>query len=135
MADEENQILISPETTAPGTLNDGGIVPAGTRLHDIPIEQFSSRWMKAVTKVDQQKVRSYLHRKEKAKLAEQGPTVEDCLAEIETLREQLKSANGKIGALTQKIEALAAEKKPAPAKKEAPSKEPAAENSAPTAGD
>lgn len=106
MTDEAKEVLISPVTTAPGVLNERGLIPVGTRLADLPVELFSPNWMKAVTKVDQVKVKKHLSDKAAARAKEDGPTVSSALAEIETLREQLKSANGKIGALTQKIEAM-----------------------------
>lgn len=122
MTEDTKEVLISPVTTAPGVLSGRGMIKVGTRLADLPVELFSSNWMKAVTKVDQQRVAAYQNAKKKAKAEGEGPTVSDCMAEISTLKEQLASANGKIGALTQKIEALSTAKPAAKPKPKAPEK-------------
>lgn len=108
----DEPVLISPVTTAVGTMPTHGIgpvsagcqVPIGSRLQDIRVEDFSDNWMKAVTKVDQDKIRRYRAKKKAEAKSEAGPGIEDLQAEIEDLRTQLKSVNGKIGALIQKIE-------------------------------
>lgn len=106
MTEDTKEVLISPVTTAPGVLSGRGMIKVGTRLTDLPVELFSSNWMKVVTKVDQTKVKRHLSTKAAEKAKDSGPTVASCMAEIEALRDQLKSANGKIGALSQKIEAM-----------------------------
>lgn len=100
----DEPVLISPVTTAVGVLNDRGLIPVGERLQDLPVELFSDNWMKAVTKVDQDKIRRYRAKKKAEAKAEAGPGIEDLMSEIEDLRTQLKSVNGKIGAIIQKIE-------------------------------
>ena len=124
----DEPITIDPLTTDIGTMPKHGAgpvpagsrVPIGSRLQNIRVEDFSPNWMKAVTKVDQGKLKSYQTRKASAARADQGPTVADCMAEIEGLKEALRSANGKIGALSQKVDALEAASKAKPAAKPAP---------------
>lgn len=105
-AKKDEPVTIDPVTTAPGVLGDRGMIAVGTRLTDLPVEKFSDKWMKAVTKIDQGKVRSYQARKAAEKKAAEGPGVSDALEAADEVREQIKSVNGKLGAMQQKMDAI-----------------------------
>ncbi|GLO70344.1 hypothetical protein MACH17_18610 [Phaeobacter inhibens] len=108
MNGSQEVITIDPVTTAVGTdpFGSGGLIPVGTRLKDLPVEKFSANWMKAITKIDQGKLRSYQTRKEAEKKAAAGPDVQDALDEAATLRESIKTLNGSMGAMKQKLDAM-----------------------------
>jgi flagellin-like hook-associated protein FlgL len=106
---KDEPVTIDPVTTAPGVLGERGMVPVGTRLTGLPVEQFSEKWMKAVTKQDQGKVKSYQTRLAAEKKEAQGPGVEEALNAVDETREQIKSVNGKLGAMQQKMDAMQAE--------------------------
>jgi flagellin-like hook-associated protein FlgL len=108
-AKNDEPVTIDPVTTAPGVLGERGIIPVGTRLQGLPVEQFSPNWMKAVTKRDQGKVKTYQTRLAAEKKAAAGPCVDDALNAADEVREQIKSVNGKMGALQQKMDAMQAE--------------------------
>lgn len=107
-AKNDGPVTIDPVTTEPGVLGTRGLIPVGTRLKDLPVEQFSHKWMKAVTKIDQGKVKAYETRKAAEKKAAEGPGVDDALEAADEVREQIKSVNGKLGAMQQKMDAMQA---------------------------
>lgn len=106
---KDDQVTVDPITTAVGCLGSKGLIAVGTRLKELPIEQFSDNWMKLVTKTDQNKLRSYRTQQALLKKADEGPTIDDALEANQELRDALKSTNGKLGALQQKLEAMQAQ--------------------------